>query len=215
MAEKGWPGLHRLRYPPGRGEQAPGRERLVFVVTYEDNSPISCILEINKYMYSRCFKKWQPQAGRIAEHVYSLRTYFSRPHIKSTNIDGISYKAPPSQLCYILYNTYMRIVEQQQRSQKSQEQSKEPSKNNFQSEARSSESVISHHGKLFFTEIPLSPRVQVTSELGRMRSGLSTTSFHWPGYHCPLAARRRMSRCCSRELAPVHDGGWTRASRGR
>ncbi len=64
---------------------------------------------------------WQTQARRIAEHVYSLRAFFSCPHIKSTNIDGVSYRDRTSQLCYTLYNTYMRIVEQQQRSQKSQE----------------------------------------------------------------------------------------------
>src|SRR5260370_33072931 len=98
MAEKGLPGLHRLRYSPGRGGQAPGRERLVFVGTYEDNSPISCILEINKYMYSRCLKRWQPQAGRIAGHVYSSRTYFSCPHINSTTIAAVSSKAPPCRL---------------------------------------------------------------------------------------------------------------------
>src|SRR5260370_28207855 len=108
MAEKGWPGFHRLRYPPGRGEQAPGRERLVFVVTYEDNSPISCILEINKYMYSRCFKRWQTQAGYISVRVNNLRTYFSCPHIKSTNIDGVSYKAHP--VSFAVYYT-IRISE--------------------------------------------------------------------------------------------------------
>src|SRR5713226_9021325 len=108
MAEKGLPGLHRLRYPPGRGEQAPGRERSVFVVTYEDNSPISCMFEINKYMYRRCFIGWQTQTGRIAERVYSLRTYFSCPHIKSTHIYGVSYKAHP--VSFAIYYT-IRICE--------------------------------------------------------------------------------------------------------
>src|SRR6266699_467433 len=106
MAEKGCPGSHRLRYPPGRGESAPCRERLVFGVTYDNNSPISCMSEMKKYMYSQYFKSWQTQAGRIAEHVYSLRTYFSCHHIKSTNFNGVSYKAPQSALLYTIQYVY-------------------------------------------------------------------------------------------------------------